>query len=97
MDFMEQLEKDSKDIFLNGEFSQKAIYKSATTIKEIDVQFFKDSLDRMGTLYSHAWCSISDVPYLRENDTLEIDGVVYGVVDFTSDNYNGVDIFLNEV
>jgi hypothetical protein len=97
LDFNEVLANDVKDVFLT-EFSVDAIYKSGTNIKQIRVQFFEDSLDKMETLYSHAICDYKDVSYITNNDSLEVNGVVYGVVDFQVDETQTVtNLFLQKV
>ena len=96
--FKDMMAQDMKDTFLNGDFTVQAIYQVGNDPKEITVQFFKDSLDKMETLYSHIWCNFEDVPYLQKNEQFIIDGVKYGVVDFAVDEHGiGVDIFLSEV
>jgi len=65
---------------------------------ELDVQFFEQALDGLETSYFHAWASVSDIQGIQKNDTLEIKGVIYGIVDFTPDEFNsGINIFLQEV
>ncbi len=97
MDFATLVQNDVKDIFLK-EFSQTAIFKSATTLKEITVQFFEQSLDSMDTTYFHAWCSYDEVESVDKNDTLEINGIVYGIIDFAPDEFqSGINIFLQKV
>ena len=97
MDFNELMQNDFKDIFLQ-EFSITAIFKSSTTLKEVTVQFFEGSLDKMDTTYDMAWCSYAEVSSVEKNDTFEINGVVYGIVDFSPDEFDsGVNIFLQKV
>jgi len=98
MDFAELVENDVKDVFLNGEFSQTAIFKSQTSLKEITVQFFEQSLDQMDTTFFHAWASYVEVKEVANNDTLEINGIVYGVMDTSPDEFQtGINIFLQKV
>ena len=97
MDFATLVQNDVKDIFLK-EFSQTAIFKSSTTLKEITVQFFEQSLDSMDTTYFHAWCSYDEVKSVNKNDTLEINGIKYGIVDFSPDEFqSGINMFLQKV
>ena len=85
-------------IFQQGDFSQDAIYTSGSVLKTISVQFFEEPLDKLGTLYQHAWCKFSDIPNVQDNGKLEINGVVYGIMDFTADEFNqAVDLFLQKV
>lgn len=97
MDFQKQVDADIKGVFLK-EFSQTAIFKSKTTLKEIKLQFFEETLDQMDTTYFHAWADAKDVESMSKNDTLEINGTVYGIVDFSPDEFkSGVNIFLQKV
>lgn len=97
MDFAELVENDVKNIFLK-EFAQTAIFKSNTSLKEITVQFFEQSLDQLDTTFFHAWCSYAEVKSVAKNDTLEINGIVYGIVDFSPDEFqSGVNLFLQKV
>ena len=97
MDFATLVQNDVKDIFLK-EFSQTAIFKSSTTLKEITVQFFEQSLDSMDTTFFHAWCSYAEVKSVAKNDTLEINGIKYGIVDFSPDEFqSGINMFLQKV
>lgn len=97
LDFDSQLAKDVKDIFLK-EFSQKGIYKSSTTLKTIDIQFFEEPLDKLGTQYFHAWCEFDDISGVAKRDTLQVGSTVYGIVDFSPDEHqNGINLFLQEV
>jgi len=97
LDFNSVLTDDVKDVFLQ-EFSVEAIYISNNESKAISVQFFKDSLDKMETLYSHVICAYSDVPTVMQSDTIEIDGVLYGVVDNEPDEHFTVqNLFLQKV
>ncbi len=97
LDFNAQLNNDIKDIFLK-EFSQKAIFKSSSTLKTIDVQFFEEPLDKLGTQYFHAWCANDELSSLAKGDTLQVNNIVYGIVDYSPDEYqNGVNLFLQEV
>jgi len=95
--FNEIANDDIDDVFLQ-EFSQVAIFKSSTALKEITVQFFEQSLDQLDTTYFHAWCKAREVSGIQKNDTLEIEGVVYGIIDFSSDEFgNGINMFLQKV
>ena len=97
MDFADLVKADVKDVFLQ-EFSQIAIFKSSTTLKEITVQFFEQSLDQMDTTFFHAWASYSEVKSVSKNDTLEINGILYGILDFAPDEFqSGINIFLQKV
>lgn len=97
MDFKDLVKNDVKDIFLK-EFSQIAIFESDTTLKEITVQFFEQSLDQLETTFFHAWCSYAEVKSVAKNDTLKIDGIVYGIVDFAPDEFqSGINLFLQKV
>ena len=97
LDFDAQLARDVRDIFLQ-EFSQKAIYKSSTTLKIIDIQFFEEPLDKLSTSYFHAWCANDEIPNVAKNDTLQINSIVYGIVDFSPDEHqNGINLFLQKV
>jgi len=97
-DFNKQLDKDAQDIFLSDDFSVTAILKSGESITEIQVQFFEEPLDKMGATFYHAWCAFKDMPYVTRNEaTLEIDKIVYGIVDFSPDDtLTGVDLFLQK-
>ena len=98
LDFDEQLKQDMANIFLNGEFSRTAIFKSSTELKEIQVQLFEEPLDKLGETYYHAWCCNGDMPYAEKQDTLQIDGVIYGIVDFSPDEFgHGVNLFIQKV
>ncbi len=97
MDFATLVQNDVKDIFLK-EFSQTAIFESTTTLKEITVQFFEQSLDSMDTTFFHAWASYSEVKSVAKQDTLEINGILYGIVDFSPDEFqSGINMFLQKV
>ena len=97
LDFDAQLAKDVKDIFLK-EFSQKAIYKSSTTLKTIEVQFFEEPLDKLGTQYYHAWCANDEIPNVTKGDTLQVGVIVYGILDYSPDGHqNGINLFLQKV
>lgn len=97
LDFDAQLVKDIKNVFLK-EFSQKAIYKSSTTLKTIDIQFFEEPLDKLGTQYFYAWCAFDVVLGVSKQDTLQIGSTVYGIVDFSPDEHqNGINLFLQKV
>ena len=98
MDFADYVQNDVKNIFLK-EFSQVAIYKSTSSIiKSVTVQFFEDSLDSMDTTYFHAWCDFSELSSVKKQDTLEIKGIVYGIVDFSPDEFkSGLNLFLQKV
>ncbi len=97
-EFEKQLDADIDGIFLTGDFTQEAIYTSGSVLKTISVQFFEEPLDKMGTLYQHAWCKASVIPNVQDNDKLEINGVVYGIMDFAPDEFNqGLDLFLQKV
>ncbi len=96
-DFKEQMTLDMKDIFLQ-EFSVKAIYKSQDNLKEVTVQFFEQSLDQLDTSFFHAWAEYSEISDVSKNDTLEVNGIEYGIVDFSPDEFgDGVNLFLQEV
>ena len=98
--FEDLLASDAHDVFLNGEFSQKAIFTSdnGESLKEITVQFFGEALDKMDTTYYHAWCAVGDIPNVEDNDTLEIAGIVYGIMDVSPDEFNtGLNLFLQKV
>jgi len=95
--FDEQLKLDVGDIFLQ-EFSTVAIFKSNEVLKEVKIQFFDEPLDRLETQYSLAWANFDDVSSITKNDTIQINDVVYGIVDFTVDELkHGVNIFLQKV
>jgi hypothetical protein len=98
LDFNTLASEDVNSIFLNGDFSQKAIFKSNSLTKEIDIQFFEESLDKMSTVYHHAWTHVDNVPYIIDGDILIVGGVEYGIVDSSSDEHNhGINLFLQEV
>ena len=97
MDFNTQLKNDVNDVFLQ-EFSQIAVYKSKTELKEVTVQFFERSLDQLDTIYQHVWASNDTLNNVSREDTLELDGVVYGIVDIAPDDVGGgVNLFLQKV
>jgi len=94
-----QLAKDVKDIFLTGDFSVVAKLDYNSVVTEIQVQFFEEPLDKTGATFYHAWCAFEDIPVFEKNKaTLEIDSIVYGIVDYSPDeNQLGVDLFLQKV
>ncbi len=93
--FDELIATDMTNTFLNGEFSQDATYNSSETVT---LQFFEDGLDKLETTFHHAWCDATSVPSLANGDTFEIEGVIYGVMDFSKDEFNtAVNIFLQKV
>ena len=95
--FFELLDADISDVFMT-DFAVDAIFKSGTVIKPIKVQFFTEALDKTETLYDHAWAKMSDIPYVKANDTLEIGGTVYGIVDSSPDEQGiAINLFLNKV
>jgi len=98
-DFNEQLAKDTKDVFLTGDFSVQAIFKLDEAESNIRVQFFEEPLDKMGTTFYHAWCAYEDIPNFEKNKaTLEINSIVYGIIDYSPDDTQmGVDLFLQKV
>lgn len=84
---------DIKDVFLK-EFAVVAIFKSV----EVKIHFFGQPLDKMDTLYYHAWCSYEDVPNIVDNDVLQIGGIDYGVIEVAPDEFEaGVNLFLQKV
>jgi len=96
MTFDEQVATDLHDIFLK-EYSQEAIYKSGDNIKVLQVQFFKEPLDKTENTYFGVWCAYKDLPAVKLNDTLIINNVVYGIVDVAIDEFqSGVTLFLNK-
>jgi len=96
MDFATLVQNDVNDIFLQ-EFSQTAIFKSSTTLKEIKVQFFEEPLDSIPTTSHFAWASYTEVKSVAKNDTLEINGILYGIVDFAPDEFeSGINMFLQK-
>jgi hypothetical protein len=96
--FKDVLAEDVDSVYLSDDFSCEAIYKSGSAIKTITVQYFNEPLDKLGTLYDHVWCSFKDVPYVKKNDSITINGVEFGIVDFTADELQvGMDLFLNKV
>lgn len=99
-EFEKQLLRDVKDIFLNEDFTQDATYTSVnnSALIPVKVQFFEEPLDKMETLYQHAWCASEDIPNVAVNDKLIVNGIEYGIVDFTHDEFHhGVDLFLQKV
>ena len=96
--FEELIKSDLNNVFLDGDFSKIAIYKTGATIKPITVQFFESSLDKLDTSFFHAWASFVEMPNVLKNDTLEVDGVVYGIVDSSVDEFKtGLNLFLQEI
>jgi len=96
--FNQLLTEDVTGIFLNDDFSQDAIYRAGSNITTVVIQFFEEPLDKLGTQYYHAWCAFADMPHVSKNDTLEIKSVVYGIVDYSPDEFEtGLNIFLQEV
>ena len=88
---------DIKDVFLK-EYAVVAIYKSNNSLKEITIQFFGQPLDKMDTLYYHAWCKYEDLPDVKDNDVLEVNGVAYGIIEVAPDEFDaGVNLFLQKV
>ena len=97
MDFNTQLKNDINDVFLQ-EFSQTVVYKSKTELKEITVQFFERSLDQLDTIYQHVWASNDTLNNVSREDTIDLDGVRYGIVDIAPDDVGGgVNLFLQKV
>jgi len=96
--FTELMTSDIQDVFLNGETSHVAVYTTGVISTDINVQFFEDSLDKMDTLYQHAWCDFADMPNLIENeDKLEISGVSYIIMESTPDEFQqGLNLFLQK-
>lgn len=97
--FDDLMKSDIQDVFLNGEFSQIATYKSPTDLKDISVQFFESDLEQLQTSFYHAWCSYSDLPSVnKKGDTLEIKGIVYEIKDNSPDEFQlGLNLFLQKV
>ena len=99
MDFNTQMIKDVDDIFLN-EFSQVAVFESKSTLKvcEITVQFFESPLDGMEETYFHVWCKYDDICSVRKNDKLTINGIAYGIVDYSPDEFqHAMNLFIQKV
>ncbi len=99
MTFEELIANDVKNVFLSGDYSQEAIYKSGGDVKTIVIQFFEEPLDKLGTQFYHAWCDFADMPYVKlKKDTLEIKGIVYGIMDNSPDEFQtGMNLFLQKV
>ena len=97
MIFEDLLKSDVKDVFLK-EFSMTAIFKSDNKLIPIQIQFFGESLDKLGTMYYHAWCANADVPFVKDHDRLTVNDVEYGIVDVAPDEFHtGVNLFLQKV
>jgi len=96
-DFNTRLKADLDNIFLQ-EFSKDDILKSSTVILNVKIQFFKGDLDKLETLYTYAWGKYEDFNGVKKNDTLIVDNVEYGIVDFTHDEFKTTTtLFLEEV
>jgi len=85
-DFNTQLTKDLDDVFLK-EFSNKAVFKSSTSIVDVNIQFFEENLERLETSYHQVWGKYSDFSYVRKNDILLVNSIEYGVVDYSHDEF----------
>ena len=96
--FADYIADDAKNIFLSGDFSVEAIYKSPTSVKQISIQLFEEPLDKMGETFFHAWCSYLDLPYVNEEgDTITHGGVEYGIKDSNPDEFQtGLNLFLQK-
>ena len=95
--FKEIIDDDIPNTFMT-DMAQKAIYSGVDGIKEIDIHFFDEALDQLNTVYLHAWCANNLIPRAKTNDTLTIDGVVYGIVDLSPDEFHsGINLFLQKV
>jgi len=97
--FDELIKSDMQDVFLTGDFSQTAIYKSPNSLKPITIQFFESDLDAMSTQFHHAWVSFDTLPQVNtEVDTLEVNKIVYGIKSASPDEFNsGLNLFLQKV
>jgi len=98
--FLDLLSNDVNEVFLKDDFSKKATYTNniSNTSFDVSIQFFKDSLDKLDSNYSHCWASYEDLNNVSKNDTFKIDNVLYSVVEAEPDELNqGVNILLNEV
>lgn len=95
--FNDLVKADVQDVFLQ-EFSQQAIYvDSKTSIKTIQVQMFEQSLDGADTTYWSVFCDYLDVPNIKKGETLQIDGVLFGIIDVSVDEHKvGVNIYLQK-
>lgn len=96
----EIMKQDVTDVFLNEDFTVIAFYTIGGVKKEIKVQLFEESLDKMRSNYMHAWCLYDDVADLLEEDdfTMIINDIKYAILDSTPDEfYHGINLFLQEV
>lgn len=90
---------DLQKVFLSDDFAVPCLYtESGVDPVEIRVQFFRENLDKTESTYEHAWCASSDVPNISKDDRFEVEGIIYGLLDFDVDEMgHGVNLFLNEV
>jgi len=98
-DFDKLLADDVTSIFLNGEFSQDAIYQTGSEIKTVKVQFFEEPLDKLGANFYHAWSLFADMPrVIKKQDTLIVKNVKYAILDASPDEFQtGLNLYLQEV
>lgn len=95
--FDELIASDVQNVFLGGDLATEAIFQSGEIQTTINVQFFEEPLDKMGTLYYHAWASFAEISNVKNNDKLHVNGIVYGIVDTSPDEYEtGVNLFLQK-
>lgn len=98
VDFKAQMNADLENVFLKNDFSVTALYETTDISKEINIQFFTESLDRLDTLYHHAYARYDDIPDVAVNDFLTVSNVKYGIVDFSIDEFTtGINLFLQKV
>lgn len=80
------------------DFAQDVIFTAEGVPTTIRAHLFEEPLDKLGVQYSHAWCKYSDIPDVKKGDTLEINSILYGIVDFSPDEFQtGMNLFLSEV
>ena len=97
VDFKAQMNADLENVFLKHDFSVTALYETTDISKEINIQFFTESLDRIDTLYHHAYARYDDIPDVTKNDFLTIGNVKYGIIDVSVDEFkSGVNLFLQK-
>lgn len=93
------MKADMVKVFLSEDFAKPCTYtESGVAPVVISVQFFKENLDKTESTYEHGWTAFDSVPNISKADLFEIDGIVYGLLDFDVDELeHGVNLFLNEV
>jgi len=93
-----QLQKDDMDNAFLSDYAIEVVYKSSSGETPIKVQVFEDSLDKLETTYTHVLAKYDDIPTVEYGDVIIIDGVEWGVVDYTIDPMKiDITLFIQEV